>query len=119
MDDKNTGEGLGESCRHIGKKACGRIRPTNDMVMRTQQANAVKTSMRPGNTSDIVFLNELKPSDVRMALFFHIRKIDSSGLYCSITTLCQVHQAGFPYCYMREGLPKPLCVTYGPHYRRR
>ena len=26
--------------------------------------STVKTSMRPGKTSDMVFLNELKPSDV-------------------------------------------------------
>ena len=62
--------------RNIGDKhrPCGRTRPTNDMVMRKLQANAVKTSMPPGNTSDIVFLNELKPSDVRGASFFYIRK---------------------------------------------
>ena len=57
------GEELEESCWHAGKIWPISPGSLKDNV-RTQQANAVKTSMRPGNTSNIVFLDELKPSDV-------------------------------------------------------
>ncbi|KAF6218606.1 hypothetical protein HO133_005957 [Letharia lupina] len=55
---KKTGQGeeLGESCWHAGK-----IWSTS---LGSRRDNAVKTSMRSGKTSDMVFLNELKPSDV-------------------------------------------------------
>ena len=64
--DKKTGQGeeLGESCWHAGKIWPISPGSLQDNVGMAGMDGTVKTSMRSGKTSDMVFLNELKPSDV-------------------------------------------------------
>ncbi|KAF6234031.1 hypothetical protein HO173_007861 [Letharia columbiana] len=73
--DKQTGQGeeLGESCWHAGKIWPISPGSLKDNVGMAGMDGTVKTSMRSGKTSDMVFLNELKPSDVRL-LPLHLGK---------------------------------------------
>ena len=73
--DKQTGQGeeLGESCWHVGKIWPISPGSLEDNVGMVGMDGTVKTSMRSGKTSDMVFLNELKLSDVRL-LSLHLGK---------------------------------------------
>ena len=74
-------EELGESCWHAGK-----IWPTSPGSLKDNghgrhgRHGIIKTSMRSGKTSDTVFLNELKPSDVRLLPLYLGKILSSQGL---------------------------------------